>query len=72
MQHPRQGRCFFLKIDFNLWPVEALLRVADEPELPDELDVGYIVLLDKDRVTARLNQPTYQAQFITTTGMRRR
>jgi aminoglycoside 6-adenylyltransferase len=50
-----------LKIDFNLWPADVLSRVAASPELPDELDVGYTVLLDKDQLTARLKAPSYQA-----------
>jgi aminoglycoside 6-adenylyltransferase len=50
-----------LKIDFNVWPTDLLRRVADAPELPDELDVGYTVLLDKDGLTAGLKPPTYRA-----------
>jgi len=49
------------KIDFTLWPVELLRRVAENSELPGELDVGYTVLLDKDRLTDELKPPTYQA-----------
>ena len=29
--------------------------------LPDELDVGYTVLLDKDRLTVGIRPPTYEA-----------
>jgi aminoglycoside 6-adenylyltransferase len=50
-----------LKIDFNVWPTDLLRRVADAPELPDELDVGYRVLLDKDALTAGLKPPTFRA-----------
>ena len=50
-----------LKIDFNMWPADVLARVATETALPDELDVGYIVLLDKDDLTSRLKPPSYQA-----------
>ena len=42
------------KIDFTLWPVELLRCVVAAPELPDDLDVGYTVLLDKDGLTAEL------------------
>ncbi len=41
-----------LKIDFSLWPVEKLRRIVAQPELPDEFDAGYRVLLDKDQLTA--------------------
>jgi aminoglycoside 6-adenylyltransferase len=50
-----------LKIDFTFWPVELLRRVAADPKLPDDLDVGYRVLMDKDNLTAGLQPPTYRA-----------
>ena len=50
-----------LKIDFTLWPVEILQRVAADPQLPDEFDAGYRALLDKDHLTDGLKPPTYAA-----------
>ncbi len=50
-----------LKIDFRLWPVELLQRIAAAPTLPDELDAGYSVLLDKDGLAAGLHPPTHKA-----------
>ncbi len=50
-----------LKIDFTLWPVEMLRRIAAAPTLPDELDAGYRVLIDKDHLTHTLKPPTYRA-----------
>jgi aminoglycoside 6-adenylyltransferase len=50
-----------LKIDFTLWPVALLRRIARATVLPDELDVGYTVLLDKDRLTVGMRSPTYEA-----------
>lgn len=50
-----------LKIDFRIWPVCLLRRISDAPTLTDELDAGYAVLLDKDRLTAGMNPPTYEA-----------
>ncbi len=49
-----------LKIDFSLWPVEMLRRVARQDPLPDEFDAGYRVLLDKDGLTEGIKPPTYQ------------
>ncbi|MCI0395286.1 MAG: aminoglycoside 6-adenylyltransferase [Chloroflexi bacterium] len=49
-----------LKIDFTLWPVELLRRMAAAPALPAELDAGYRVLLDKDGVTEGMKGPTYR------------
>ncbi|HYI25281.1 MAG TPA: aminoglycoside 6-adenylyltransferase, partial [Thermomicrobiales bacterium] len=37
-----------LKIDFTVWPVEALGALAERSDLPAELDAGYRVLVDKD------------------------
>jgi len=51
----------YVKIDYSIWPVELLERIAASALLPDGLDVGYRVLLDKDRRTAGWKQPSYQA-----------
>lgn len=50
-----------LKIDFTLWPVERMQRIVTAPVLERELDAGYRVLLDKDRLSANLPAPTYRA-----------
>jgi aminoglycoside 6-adenylyltransferase len=50
-----------LKIDFTLWPIGLMQRIVAEPQLPDELDAGYRILLDKDHLTDGLKPPTYQA-----------
>jgi len=54
-----------LKIDFTLWSVEILQRVAADPQLPAEFDAGYRVLLDKDHLTDGLKPPTYAAYIPT-------
>lgn len=48
-----------LKIDFTLWPVELLQRIVQAATLPDDLDDGYVVLLDKDNLTRGMAAPTY-------------
>jgi aminoglycoside 6-adenylyltransferase len=53
----------YIKIDYSIWPVELLERIAAEALLPDQLDVGYRVLLDKDQRTAGWKQPSYQAHI---------
>lgn len=53
----------YVKIDYSVWPVELLERIAAEGNLPDQLDVGYRVLLDKDQRTARWKKPSYQAHI---------
>jgi aminoglycoside 6-adenylyltransferase len=52
-----------LKIDYTIWPAELVRRVAEQTELPEGLDVGYRVLLDKDGGTAEWLQPTYRAHI---------
>lgn len=48
-------------IDFTLWSVTLLQHIAAAPTLPDELDAGYQILLDKDQLTAGLQPPTYRS-----------
>ena len=50
-----------LKIDFTLWPVSHVRAIVERDALPDELDAGYRVLLDRDGLTAGLRRPTYAA-----------
>jgi aminoglycoside 6-adenylyltransferase len=51
------------KIDYTVYPVDLLTRIAREPELPADLDVGYTVLVDKDKLTEQLKPPTYKAHI---------
>lgn len=51
-----------VKVDWTLWPREVAQLVA-EHGLSDDLDVGYRVLLDKDRVTVRWPGPTHRAHI---------
>jgi aminoglycoside 6-adenylyltransferase len=50
-----------LKIDFTLWPIELMRRIAQAPALPADLDVGYTILVDKDHLTDGMRAPTYTA-----------
>jgi aminoglycoside 6-adenylyltransferase len=49
-----------LKIDFTLWPVEMMRKVAQAETLPNEFDAGYQVLLDKDRLMEGIRPPSYR------------
>jgi aminoglycoside 6-adenylyltransferase len=51
------------KIDFTLWPVALLRQVAQSGGLPDQLDVGYRVLVDKDGLTSGLKPPSHGAHI---------
>src|SRR5262245_25777203 len=51
------------KIDYTVWPVRLLREVVERRELPDLLDWGYRVLLDKDDLTVGLPAPTRTAHI---------
>lgn len=50
-----------VKVDYSVWPDTLLERVSEEPVLPEDLDVGYRVLLDKDGRTSCWRAPTFRA-----------
>jgi aminoglycoside 6-adenylyltransferase len=50
-----------LKIDFHVMPVALWESWMAAPALPDELDVGYRVIVDKDDLTSGMRPPTYRA-----------
>lgn len=50
-----------LKIDFTVSSVGILRRIAENDKLPNDLDVGYAVLVDKDGLTDGLPEPTRRA-----------
>ncbi len=50
-----------LKIDFTLWSVSLFEKIVASPDLPAELDAGYLVLLDKDQLTANLRPASGRA-----------
>jgi aminoglycoside 6-adenylyltransferase len=54
-----------LHLDFKVWPVRLMQRIAQAAVLPGGLDDGYAVLLDKDRVCAGMRPPTYRAYIPT-------
>lgn len=54
-----------VKIDYGFYPVEFLTWAAKEPRLPDDLDNGYAVLLDRDHLTDRLKSPSYTSYLPT-------
>ncbi len=52
-----------VKVDYTVWPDTLLDRVGEAQDLPEDLDVGYRVLLDKDRRTSGWAAPTYRAHI---------
>lgn len=54
-----------LKIDFTFWPLALFKAICSAPELDEELDAGYRILIDKGNHTATLKPPTYRAYIPT-------
>lgn len=52
------------KIDYSLWNTTLLEKVLRGPQLPDVLDVGHRVLVDKDGLTVDLKPATFIAHTI--------
>lgn len=48
-----------LKIDFTLWPIALFQQIVAAPVLPEGLDDGYTILLDKDHLADGMKPPTY-------------
>lgn len=49
------------KIDYTFYPVAFLDWLSQQARLPDDYDLGYAVMLDKDGRAGHLPQPTGQA-----------
>lgn len=49
------------KIDFTIIPMDILKKIIDLPCLPDWLNDGYKVILDKDGITDTMRQPSFKA-----------
>jgi aminoglycoside 6-adenylyltransferase len=50
-----------VRVDFTIWPASLLERIAAADAVPDDLDLGYRVLADKDGATSKWGAPTYRA-----------
>lgn len=53
-----------VKVDFKLYQVAEFIEEIKEENLPEDWDVGYKVLMDKDKLTENLKPPTYQSIMI--------
>ena len=52
-----------IKVDYSVWPQAVVERVAEASRLPDDLDVGYRVLVDKDGATSGWRAATHGAHI---------
>nr|WP_068886766.1 AadS family aminoglycoside 6-adenylyltransferase [Pedobacter panaciterrae] len=53
-----------VKVDFKLYNLHEFQKEAAQSELPEDWDVGYKVLVDKDRLCTNLKPATYQSVTI--------
>ena len=53
-----------VKVDFKIYSTEQFLAEVNSPILPEDWDIGYEILTDKDNLTSNLKPPTYQVSII--------
>jgi aminoglycoside 6-adenylyltransferase len=54
----------YSKIDFKIWSVPQFRKELQATELPEDWDIGYKILLDKDGLTTGMQTPSYSSVFI--------
>lgn len=54
----------FVKVDFKLYSKPMFLAEVKQKELPEDWDIGYKILTDKDGITQKIQKPTYQVSLI--------
>jgi aminoglycoside 6-adenylyltransferase len=54
----------YSKVDFKLYSITKFLEETAKPELPEDWDVGYKVLIDKDHLTDNMLAPTYAVTLV--------
>ncbi|MVZ60790.1 AadS family aminoglycoside 6-adenylyltransferase [Sphingobacterium humi] len=53
-----------IKVDFKLYSAANFVKEVAAPELPEDWDIGYRILLDKDGLTSAMKPPTHQVSII--------
>jgi aminoglycoside 6-adenylyltransferase len=56
------------KIDYTFYPTDYFQWLAAQPALPEDLNLGYQVLVDKDGLASGLQRPTHRAYIPTPPG----
>lgn len=54
----------YVKVDFKLYGKSHFLKEVNLNELPEDWDIGYKVLIDKDGLTQNLKKPSYEVSII--------
>ena len=53
-----------VKADFKLYSKSNFIQETEQKELPEDWDIGYKILIDKDGITTQMLKPTYQVSII--------
>ena len=53
-----------VKVDFKLYSKTKFLEEVKQKELPEDWDIGYKILIDKDGITQEMQKPTYRVSII--------
>lgn len=53
-----------VKIDFKLFSKDKFLKEVRLKELPEDWDIGYKVLIDKEEITKEMQKPSFQVSII--------
>jgi aminoglycoside 6-adenylyltransferase len=55
----------FFKVDFSFHPMEELKKMIDDKKIPEDYNIGYEILLDKDGILKDLPKPMYKGFVLT-------
>lgn len=53
-----------VKVDFKLYSKDKFLKEVRLKELPEDWDIGYKVLIDKEEITTEMQKPSFQVSII--------
>ncbi|WP_407482344.1 AadS family aminoglycoside 6-adenylyltransferase [Elizabethkingia meningoseptica] len=53
-----------IKVDFKLYSKNRFLKETQRDKLPEDWDIGYKILLDKDGITTAMKPPSHQVSII--------
>ena len=53
-----------VKADFKLYSKSNFIQETEQKELPEDWDIGYKILVDKDGITKEMLKPTHQVSII--------
>jgi len=58
----------YFKVDFSFYPMKLLHEIAAIKTLPDDYNIGYQILLDKDEILTKMPPPSFEGFVIKKPG----